>query len=340
MKKAFFSLFCLLLAFNLSAATISKPVATVNLIRNEVITRTELDNELQNYKDQGYQDVTESDVLEALINEKVFLQGAERDGFILDSRTVDSLYNSQRQALEAQYQTTISDEEFDDFITEQYGSVDAFKESLKNQAIMQNYVMAMKSDIVQDVQDPTDSEIRSWYRQNQTSVFAQGELQRVSVISISKTGDEKTDSANKVILDKVMEDLRANRITFEKAVQQYSDDENTKNKGGDAGWVVDSPVNRMSVGDDFIDRVMNLDIGEFDGVIETPSDYAIAKVTAYMPAKILSLDDPITPDDTITVREYIRQGLTYQNSQIAFVNAYQSLINDLLGEAKINRLLK
>lgn len=73
----------MLLAFNLSAATISKPVATVNLIRNEVITRTELDNELQNYKDQGYQDVTESDVLEALINEKVFLQGAERDGFIV-----------------------------------------------------------------------------------------------------------------------------------------------------------------------------------------------------------------------------------------------------------------
>ena len=83
---------------------------------------------------------------------------------------------------------------------------------------------------------------------------------------------------------------------------------------------------------------MNLDVGEYSGVVSTPSDWCIIKVTSNQPAKILSLDDPIAPEETTTVRDYITSGLTYQNAQLAFIAAYEDLLNDLRKEARINRM--
>ena len=66
----------------------------------------------------------------------------------------------------------------------------------------------------------------------------------------------------------------------------------------------------------------------------------LMQLSILMLANILTLDDPITPEDTITVRDYIASGLAYQKAEMAFIEAYQDLLNDLLKEAKINRIVK
>lgn len=341
MKKCLSILLVLLLvASAVSAASISQAVATVNLIRNEVITRAELDAELALYNAAGYTDVSELDVLESLINEKVFLQGAERDGFSISDREVDALYTAQKANLEASYGTTISDEEYEAMVIQQYGSVESFKEYIKEQTILNNYVTAKKSDMLNNVPAPTEREIKNFYRQNQTTLFTQADTQKVSVITKAKTGDEAADAAALAELQGVSEQIQNGTLTFEKGVQLYSDDLASKARGGDVGWLVDNEVARASLGDEFVDVAMNLDVGEVSGVVSTPSDWCIIKITSFIPAKILSLDDPITPDETITVREYIESGLTYQNSQLVFVEAYQSLLNDLKRQARINRIIK
>ncbi len=324
----------------LFAASISSPAATVKLTTNEVITRDQLASEVEKYKAAGYSSVTDSDVLEAMINEIVFIQGAKRDGYYVDDRTLDSIYLSQKQNIEAQAGQSLTDKEFEDMVVSQYGSVDAYKDYLREQSIMNQYVPAMKADMVENVAQPTDRDITNWYRKNQTSIFSQGYMVRVSVITFARSSDEAVDKASLAKANEIYSKIENGTLTFEKAVQQYSEDTSSKSKGGDVGWLVDSDVSRQAVGDEFVDTVMELDVGEIKGVITTPSDYVIAKVTASEEAKILSLDDYVSPDSNMTVREYIRQGLLYQNSQYAFLNAYQSLIDDLKSQAKINRLIK
>lgn len=340
MKRAISTLIifsiCVCAAFS---ASISSPAATVNLTSNEVISRQALSDKVAQYKAAGYTNVTDTEVLESMINDVLLIQGAKRDGYYVDDRTLDSIYASQKTNIESQIGTTITDAEFEEMAVAQYGSVQAYKDYLRQQTIMNQYVPAVKGDLVQKVSEPTDREITNWYRQNQTSVFSQGYMVRVSVVTFDRTS-ATDDSAVLAKANDVYSQISNGTLAFEKAVQLYSEDTASKSKGGDVGWLVDGQASRQAVGDEFVESVMDLDVGEISPVIATPGDYVIAKVTASENARILTLDDYISPDSTITVREYIRQGLLYQNSQYAFLNAYESLISDLKSQARINRLAK
>ena len=341
MKKTLSVLFVFaMLCTALYAAPLSSPAATVNLIRNEVITNQELANELELYVAAGYTNITEYEVLETLINDKLIMQGAERDGYMISDRDLQALYASQKASVEAQLGQSITDAEFDEIVVYQYGSVEEYKTYLKEQYVLNNYVYGKKADIANNVAEPTENDIKNWYRQNQTTLFAQGEIQKVSIITKAKTGDAAKDEASKAELEKIYQEIKSGKVTFEKAVQLYSDDQASKARGGDVGWLIDNEIARANVGDDFVDTAMNLDIGEYSGVVSTPSDWCIIKVTSHQPAKILTLDDPIAPEETTTVRDYIASGLTYQNAQLAFVAAYEDLLNDLRNEARINRMNK
>ena len=130
-----FSLFVLmiLLAAMLSAASIiSSPAATVNLIRNTAITMQDLDEEMARYEALGIQGVNKTDVLQTLINNEVFLQGAERDGISISDRQIDSLYAQAKANIEAQAGMAISDAEFEAEVIRQFGTVEAYRESLKS----------------------------------------------------------------------------------------------------------------------------------------------------------------------------------------------------------------
>ncbi len=338
--KKLVSIISLLFVFVLSSfAAISQPAATVYLTKNEVISQDEVTALVQNYKQTG-QTVTTAEVLEALIDQKVFLQGAERDGYSINDRQLDSLYAQQKANVEQQAGRTLTDKEFEDLVIANYGSVNTFRTQLRNSAIMEQYLPAKKGDIINAPVEVSDREIRTWYRQNQTS-FTQPEMQYVSVIIMSRNLENPAEDAKILTqMQKILEDIRANRITFEKAVQQYSDDEESKSRGGIVGWLSDTSISRQSVGDDFVDEVMDLDVGEISGVIRTNEDYAIARVNSYMPAKILSLDDPVSPEESATVRDFIRQGLTLQKTQLKLAEAYDSLVDDLKKQARINRIMK
>ncbi len=340
MKRIISLLFIALLTCALYAAPLSSPAATVNLIRNEVITNQELADEVALYKAAGYADVSELDVLESLINEKVFMQGAERDGYMISERDLNNLYAQQKASVEAQLGQSITDQEFEQIVISQYGSVDEYKSYLKEQYVMNNYVYGKKADVANNVAVPTERDIKNWYRQNQTTLFAQGETFKISIITKAKTGVEAEDNASRAELENVYQEIKSGKVTFEKAVQLYSDDQASKTRGGDVGWLLDNEISRANVGDEFVDTAVELEIGEYSNVVSTPSDWCIIKLTSYQPAKILDLDDPIAPEEATTVRDYITSGLTYQNAQLAFITAYEELLLELRNEARINRIYK
>ena len=337
MKKVLSILSILLVMVTLSAATISSPAATVNLTKNKVITMDQLNKEVELYTKNGVS-VQQIDVLNSLIDEILIEQGAARDGYSVTDSEVEQLYANQKKSVEAQAGRTITDAEFESLVTESYGSVDEYKSYLKLQYLTQSYVSGAKADVLNNVAEPTENEIKTWYRQNSTN-FTLPERVRLSLIAMEKTGDSATDSKKLSTLQSCYNDIVSGKITFEKGVQLYSEDTDSLSIGGDWGFMADNSTTRTNMGDNFVNTVMLMDAGDIEGVFETPYIYAIVKCTVHLDPTILTLNDTIE-EYGITVREYIRQGLLYQNSQYAFLNAYNELLADLRNQAKINIILK
>ena len=218
--------------------------------------------------------------------------------------------------------------------------MDAYREMLKEQAIVQQYLMQEKGDEISDAPAPTESQISSFYRQNQQTFF-QPECVKLSHIYIEKTGDESTDEENKALLEDVASRIASGEITFESAVPQYSQDNASKNRGGDIGWLTaNNTAARQGWGDAFCDAVLAMGAGEVSGLLESLMGYHIVKVTVHYDAKLLSLTDPVSPEDTMTVHDYIAQMLTMQNQQMVMNQELQSLIAELREEARINILYR
>ena len=337
MKKVLSILSILLVMVTLSAATISSPAATVNLTKNKVITMDQLNKEVELYTKNGVS-VQQIDVLNSLIDEILIEQGAARDGYSVTDSEVEQLYANQKKSVEAQAGRTLTDAEFESLVTESYGSVDEYKSYLKLQYLTQSYVSGAKADVLNNVAEPTENEIKTWYRQNSTN-FTLPERVRLSLIAMEKTGDSATDSKKLSTLQSCYNDIVSGKITFEKGVQLYSEDTDSLSIGGDWGFMADNSTTRTNMGDNFVNTVMLMDAGDIEGVFETPYIYAIVKCTVHLDPTILTLNDTIE-EYGITVREYIRQGLLYQNSQYAFLNAYNELLADLRNQAKINIIPK
>ena len=141
-------------------------------------------------------EVSQLDVLNSLIDEILIEQGAARDGYSVTDSEVEQLYASQKQSVEAQNGVTLTDAEFTSLVEDTYGTVQDYKDYLKLQYLTQIYVSGAKADVLAQVAEPTDSEIRAWYRQNSTT-FTLPERVRLSLIAMEKTGDSAVDAEKK-----------------------------------------------------------------------------------------------------------------------------------------------
>lgn len=341
MKKIIITLFIVLFTtLTLSAAVISSPAATVNLTKNKVISTQELKNEVDFYKANGYTTVTDSEVLDAMIGDVLIEQGAERDGYSITSSEVDALYKNQKTTLSQSAGYTLSDEEYEELVVANYGSVDEYKKYLKQQYISQLYVSSVKKDMISDVKEPTDREIQTWYKQNAATAFAIPERVRLSVIAKAKTEDESENIKKKAEMEECFNKIKNGSMTFEKAVQTYTEDTSTLSKGGDWGYLSDNSSTRTRMGDEFVEDALFLEPGDItEKVYETPTMYIIAKCTVHDNPKILGINDEYG-DYGVSVKEYIKEGLIYQNTQLQFAKAYSELVSELRSQAKINILLK
>ncbi len=321
-----------------AASVNSAPAATVNLIRNKVITTQELNDAIALYAGTGLSDL---EVLQILINDEVFLQGAERAGVTLTSSQLDSLYAQQKSSIEQQVGASLTNEQYDQLIAQQYGSVENAKEYLKNQYILNTYVMQEKGDELNSASyAPTDTEIRNYYRKNQTT-FVMSEYVKFSQIIKYKSEDAAANEAARNTLNQVYSDINSGKITFEAAVNQYTDDEEAKAVGGEAGWLMSSNTTaREGFGDEFVDTVLGQGVGVVSPVLESNIGYHIVKVSVHQDAKLLGINDRINPEESTTVYQYIQAGLAQQNMQIALSAAVDEILADLTKEARIRILYK
>jgi len=332
--------------FHLAAATIGAPAATVRLTKTTPISMAELEAEVAEYQESAKaagQDPATIDplqVLNLLINNELFRQGAARDGVKITDAMIDSAYASQKANLEASYNQKISDEQFAEVIKNNFGSVEAYRKMLGEQLMVDSYVRLKKADVLNAAITITDSEINSFYRKNRTQ-FVSPETVKLSHIYIPFAADQTTNDKNKAMLEEVAANIKAGKMTFEKAVVDYSQDAQSKNKAGDIGWLtMDNTDALAGLGDAFFDVAFSTEVGTTSSVVTSLTGYHILKVLAYNEPKILELDDPISPNTTSTIRDYIKSELTAAKQQETYYKAINSLVDDLRKSATVNILYK
>ncbi|MDD4301961.1 MAG: peptidylprolyl isomerase [Sphaerochaeta sp.] len=347
MKRRFSVLAVILLIGTMAfAATIGAPAATVRLTKTTPISMANLEAEVAQYKasaaEQGEdpESVDPLQVLNLLINNELFRQGAARDGVKITDAMVDSAYDSQKANLEASSGQAFTDAQFDQIITNNFGSVDAYRKAIQEQLMVDSYVRMKKADMLNAKVQISDAEVSSFYRKNKTR-FVSPETVKLSHIYIPFTDDSQKDSQNKTLLERVARDIKSGSLSFEKAVVQYSQDTQSKNKAGDIGWLtMDNTEALAGLGDAFFDVAFTTDVGSVSDVVTSNTGYHILKILAYNDTKILQLEDQISPTTSTTVEQYIRSELAAAKQQSNYYAAINSLVDDLRKSATVNILYK
>lgn len=318
----------------------AETAATVNLIKSETISVEELNSRVSRYQAEAAKAgstevITPLEVLDVMINDKLVLQGATRDGYMVSDTQVESLLKQQKAYLNQQTGQTVSDAQFELAIKQSYGmTLPEFKKALKESTTVDNYVKATQMNVLNDVAEPTDAEINEFYRANRGE-FINPELVRLSHIFMPFTPETKISVKKE--MDQVARYLRYNTYTFDELVQKSSKDTDSVPKGGDIGWLAYDDANmKKALGANFFEKVFELEVGKPSGVLESNGGYHIVKVTIHTDPKLLSINDRINPDSTTTVKTYIRQVIMNRNQQNAYIKAIDALVASLRGQATVS----
>lgn len=336
-KKAF--LVCLgiiLLAVAAQAQLIDPPAAKVSLHRTEVITVKQLQQQLQIVRQAMGREPTPEErdqVLDAAISEILIQQAAEQEDIRVSDSEVEAQIDTAKQSLG----TVVTDVQFRALVEQNYGlEWEEYREQVRNTLLIQKYVRSQKSELLASIKPPTETQIRRVYNTNSTQ-FVNPEMVRYSHVFISTQNlDAQQKQAAKDRAEEIYREIRNGETTFNEAVVKYSDDTNSRYKGGDVGYLPrNNPQLVNYFGETFVDTLFELEVGETSDVVTSNLGYHIIRKTEHLDKKFLDLDDPLSPLDDTTVREGIRQQLMQQAQAGALNQAVNEVVADLREKADI-----
>ncbi|HUZ18643.1 MAG TPA: peptidylprolyl isomerase [Spirochaetia bacterium] len=333
------ALFAVPLAF---AQVIDKPAATVNLVKPEYISVNQLDqrvNQVEAIRRQNGLPVpadAKMQVLDSMIAEILINQAAERANLSVTQTEVDDLVSKQKASAEVQL-GPVTDQQFHNIVEQQTGlSWNAYLAQIKQQILQQKYIMKEKQNVLDSVATPTEQQIQDQYGQI-ASRLTNPEIVRFSQVFIDTrnlNAQEKLKAKQRA--DEAYQKYTSGQATFNQIVEQYTDDAHSRYTGGDFGYLARDDARAIQVlGQDFVNQVFSLKVGQVSGVLQSNIGYHIVKLTEHYPPKLLTLDDQISPTDKTTVREYIRNSIIQQEKAQAFQQAVNDIVVTLKKQADI-----
>ncbi len=328
-----------------AVATFGKPAAIVKFNGQTMpVTMDELNNQYESVKSiaqqQGLDEsAAKKQVLEGIIDNKLFAAAAKRDGIVADNSIIDQLFAQQKVSVEQSAGKSITEAQYKEVIIQSVGSVDAYREYLATQWVLQQYISKMKGQEIQNgVTPPTDEEISNFYRAQKTK-FINPETVNIGQIFVPfRDNDENLKTVT--LLNDVSRKLKNGSLSWKDAVKKYSKSGSTS-VDGDIGWVtLDDTQNVKSImGQDFFDAAFSTTVNGTSSVIKSSTGYHILFVKKHVEARMLALTDPISPADSLTVKQYISNSLTQAKGSKVYNSAIMDLSATLRAQATITKLI-
>jgi parvulin-like peptidyl-prolyl isomerase len=331
--KRFITLFVLIPLFAGMAGAQSdlQPAAIVRLTKSEPITVKQYKTEVERME-RGLRRTLSTqerrEILDAMINEKLVIQAAERDRIIVSDGEVTQQLQQLRSGLAQTMGRQPTDAEFAMAIRNDTGlELTAFRDQIRRQLILQKYLMAQKQSILESFDVPTEAEILNTYTLAKAE-FIRPDTIRFSIIMVPFNSDGVEKTRARELADRLMRDIGNNPTKFDEAVIR-AQAQGSGYQAGDGGYLPRNMRAQQRVGQDFMNIAFSLKQGEISRLIEGPRGYQIIKVTETYEQKNLDLDDVVQPGSRITVREYIGNTLLQERQQEVIEKATEELVTEL-----------
>ncbi len=319
------------------AQILDQPAATINYTESDIITKKQLDIAVTQLKQQysmlGQPVPSRGEILEELVISKLILQAAKKNSITVSESEVKTAIRAQL----GPSGVNVTDEQLKMLVRQQTGLswADYLKQG-KEQLMVQNYIKQEKQATFDNVKAPSDEEIQEIYEENQ-HLFINPEMVRFSQIfrdTRNLSRDEKETARD--LMEEIYRDLRNGRASFDDLVLKYSDDTQSRYKGGDVGYLARNDVNsKQLLGKDFFQTVFDTPKGQYSSIVESNIGLHIIKVTEKLPARLLGLNDKVTPASQETVRDRIINLKKMEKQQQLFKQAVGEIVTDLKRYAEI-----
>lgn len=305
----------LALCLFLSGCGSTPPKDAAAKVNNKIVTFAELDRGYQAQfstpprSNDDQTTIQKLEVLRTLIDNEIMLQRAEKLGLLATDTDVDAKYNE----LKAPY----TQEEFQKQLKDRNLSVEDLKAQLRRDlSIMRLFNREITSKI-----SISDQEISDFYNNNKALFNLPEPTIHMAQIVVTKAPDPsvrnlkqdkaKSDDEAKKKMAMLKHRIESNE-DFSMLAQNFSEDPNTTQNGGDLGFIPESTLDKVTP--EFRRLVLSTQPGRVTPVISAPEGYRIIKVISREPAGQRELNDP-------KVQQNIRETLLNRKDQM-LKNAY------------------
>lgn len=316
------SVFLVAVAFT-AACTRTAPANVAAMVNGRAITYSDLEKRFQSefatpteHPSDDQVSIQRLEILRTLVDEEILVQRAERMGLM----AVDSDVEAKFSELKAPY----TQEEFQKQLNARKISVEDLKTKLRRDLSVQKlFLKEITSQIA-----ITDKDISDFYNSNKASFnLSEPQIHMAQILVTpgadpnvhNLKNDKATDDEGAVKkIGSILARIKAGD-DFAMLAQNYSEDPNSTQNGGDLGFIPESSLERANA--ELRKTVIALSPGQTTGVLRTPDGYRILKVISKEPAGQRELSDP-------KVQQTIRETLINRKDQLLKAAYYEVARNE------------
>lgn len=313
--------------------------------KSEPITVKQLKTRVEAYQKQTGKSFTVDEkkkILDAMIEEKLVVQAAQKAGITVSDSVVDSNFlqgisqQLGKNVTEAelsqivQQQTKLS---LDDYMKQQVGmDVADYKAYLKSQLIAQQYIVSQNQNELKEI-TPSDDEIRAFYELNKTS-FVQSDMFKMFLVMVPKGKDPEGAKAK---ANEMLNAYKDKKMTLD----QISVKAKVENSGFQAGEILvnksEKTAYQLGIAYQDLLTLFTKDEGYLSNLVEKDTNFQFYTITQKYSAKMLTLSDVVQPGTTVTVYDYIKRNLGEQKQMEYLQTAAQKISDSLNTDANVER---
>lgn len=293
--------------------------ATVN---SKSITNAELDKQFQSQFSSAPERASDDqatiqklEVLRSLIDSEIMLQRAERQSLMAPDSEVDAKFNE----LKAPY----TQEEFQRQLAARKLSVEDLKAQVRRDLSIQRL---FNKEITSQI-SISEKDISDFYNANKASFnLAEPQVHMAQILvtpGIDNVRNLKADDAQDEASARRKIEMLSQRIRageeFSALAQNYSEDPNSSQNGGDLGYIPFSSLDKANP--ELRKAVMAMQPGQVTPILKTAEGYRLLRVISKEPAGQRDLADP-------KVQQTIRETLINRKDQLLKAAYYEVARND------------
>jgi peptidyl-prolyl cis-trans isomerase SurA len=322
-------------------ADVDSLVATVRLFRFEAISVEQFRQKVEQLESRSRTTLSLEDrkkALDLLIGEILIKQAAARDKVTVTQEEVVRHLEEARKAgsLQLRLNRELTEAEFKSLIEQSGLSWEEYNDQLQKSILIQKYIMWERRADFEAIDQPSEAEILDTYESDKTPFMAPDivRFQHIFIDTRNLASSTDKDNARRQVED--IDRQLSKGAPFGELVVQYSDDKNSRSKGGDFGYLRrDDKAREKLLGPEFFETPFEMEVGEVSGVLASNIGFHIIRITEKIPSKLLELDDLIPPQNTTTVRQQIRSQLLLRKQKEWYQQALMEKVNELKKKAEI-----